>query len=71
MVARWLSQIFFRSYVFGPLGFWTMAPLHYAAEFDPFTLHPGTIQGEEGIKFYHLATLGGTMWLRVRRHRCK
>ena len=28
--------IFFRSYVFGPLGFWTMAPLHYAAKFDPF-----------------------------------
>ena len=26
----------FRSYVFGPSGFWTMAPLHYAAEFDPF-----------------------------------
>ena len=26
----------FRSYVFGPLGFWTMAPLHYAAKFDPF-----------------------------------
>ena len=29
------SQIF-RSYVFGPLGFWTMAPLRYAAKFDPF-----------------------------------
>ena len=29
------SQIF-RSYVFGPSGFWTMAPLHYAAKFDPF-----------------------------------
>ena len=26
----------FRSYVFGSLGFWTMAPLHYAAKFDPF-----------------------------------
>ena len=26
------SQIF-RSYVFGPLGFWTMAPLRYAAKF--------------------------------------
>ena len=23
-------------YVFGPLGFWTMAPLHYAAKLDPF-----------------------------------
>ena len=26
----------FRSYVFGPSGFWTMAPLRYAAKFDPF-----------------------------------
>ena len=25
-----------RTYVFGPLGFWTMAPLRYAAKFDPF-----------------------------------
>ena len=49
-------------YVFGPSGFWTMAPLRYAAKFDPFlsldcALHPGTIQGKEGIKFCHLATL--------------
>ena len=29
------SQIF-RSQVFGPSGFWTMAPLRYAAKFDPF-----------------------------------
>ena len=29
------SQIF-RSFVFGPSGFWTMAPLRYAAKFDPF-----------------------------------
>ena len=29
------SQIF-RSYVFGPSGFWTMALLRYAARFDPF-----------------------------------
>ena len=29
------SQIF-RWYVFGPSGLWTMAPLHYAAKFDPF-----------------------------------
>ena len=29
------SQIF-RSYVFGPSGFWPMAPLCYAAKFDPF-----------------------------------
>ena len=26
----------FRLYVFGPSGFWTMAPLRYAAIFDPF-----------------------------------
>ena len=26
----------FRSYVFGPSGFWTMAPLHYVAKCDPF-----------------------------------
>ena len=40
-----------------------MAPLYYAAKFDPFlglrpqALHPGAIQGKEGIKFCHLATL--------------
>ena len=28
------SQIF-RSYVFGPSGFWTMAPLRYTAKFEP------------------------------------
>ena len=27
---------FLESYVFGPSGFWTMAPLRYAAKFDPF-----------------------------------
>ena len=27
---------FLESYVFGPWGFWTMAPLRYAAKFDPF-----------------------------------
>ena len=32
-VARWPD---FRSYVFAPLGFRTMAPLRYAAKFDPF-----------------------------------
>ena len=51
----------FRSQVFGPSGFWIMAPLRYTAKFDPFlgppALHPGTIQGKEGIKFFHLATL--------------
>ena len=56
------SQVF-RSYVFGPSGFWTIAPLCYAAKFDPFlslrphALHPGAIQGKEGIKFCHLATM--------------
>ena len=36
-----------------------MALLCYASEFDrPHALHPGTIQGKEGIKFCHLATLG-------------
>ena len=46
-----------------------MAPLRYAAKFDPLlildcppphthTLHPGAIQGKEGIKFCYLATLG-------------
>ena len=65
------SQIL-RSYVFGPSGFWTIALLRYAAKFDPFlsldcaftpstlcpqALHPGAIQGKEGIKFCRLATL--------------
>ena len=27
---------FLESYMFGPSGFWTMAPLRYAAIFDPF-----------------------------------
>ena len=39
LLCPWLpdgdSQIL-RSYVFGPSGFWTMAPLRYAAKFDPF-----------------------------------
>ena len=44
-----------------------MAPLRYAAKLDPYlsldvglhprALHPGAIQGKEGIKFCHLATL--------------
>ena len=33
-------------------GFWTMAPLRYAAKRDPFPFLP-----LEGIKFCHLATL--------------
>ena len=55
-----------RSYVFGPSGFWTMAPLRYAAKFDPFLSldcarveglgaqgggRGGAIQGKEGSKF--------------------
>ena len=57
---------FLELYVFGPSGFWTMAPLRCAAKFDPFlpflglrphALRPGAIQGKEGIKFCHLATL--------------
>ena len=53
------SQIL-RSYLFGPSGFWTMAPLCCAAKFDPFlsldcALHPGAIQGKEGIKFCSVA----------------
>ena len=48
------SQIF-RSYVFGPSGFWTMAPLRYAAKFDPFGGRGGAIQGKEGIKFCSVA----------------
>ena len=35
----WLPDVYsliFRLYVFGPLGFWTMAPLRYTAKFDPF-----------------------------------
>ena len=39
-----------------------MAPLHYAAKFDPVLsldcAPTPSIQGKEGIKFCHLATLG-------------
>ena len=46
-----------------------MAPLSYAAKLDPFlsldcathALHPGAIQGKEGIQFCHLATLPGVL----------
>ena len=58
----------FRFYAFGPLGFWTMALLRYTAKFIPFlslvcvappspTLHLDAIQGKEGKKVCHLATL--------------
>ena len=40
------NQIF-RSYVFGPSGFWTMALVRYAASFDPF-LSFGLRQGGRG-----------------------
>ena len=56
------SQIL-RSHVFGPLGFLTVAPLRYKIRsllflgLRPPALHPGKIQGKEGIKFCHLATL--------------
>ena len=29
-------RIIFRLYVFGPSGFWTLAPLRCAAQFEPF-----------------------------------
>ena len=54
---------FLELHVFGPSGFWTMAPLRCAAKslsflgLRPHALHPVAIQGKEGIKFYHLATL--------------
>ena len=56
------SQIF-RSNEFGPLDFWTMAPLCYAAKFDPFLSldcapTPSNLaQSKERIRFCHLATL--------------
>ena len=32
----------------GPAGFWTMAPLHYAAKFDPFlSLDCARVEGVE------------------------
>ena len=43
-------------YVFGPLGFWTMAPLSYAAKFDLFlSLDCARVEGV--VKFCHLATM--------------
>ena len=53
----------------------TTALLRYPAKFDPFlsldcaptapTLHHATIQGKEGIKFCHLATLAHTYEWRI------
>mgnify|MGYP001409471989 CR=1 FL=1 len=52
---------FLESYVFGPSGSWTMAPLRYAAKFDTFLsldcVPTHALQGKEGIKFCYLATL--------------
>ena len=66
-VISWLPDGYIRNFkmlVFGPSGLWTMSPLRCAAKFDPFlsldcapALHPDAIQGKEGIKFCHLATL--------------
>ena len=47
-----------RSSVFGPLGFWTMAPLRYVAKFDPFlSLDCAGVEGMAARKFCHLETL--------------
>ena len=50
------SQIF-RLYVFGPSGFWTMAPLRYTAKFDTFlSPRPPTRRNpREVIKFCSVA----------------
>ena len=50
LLQAWLpdgySQIF-RSYVFGPSGFWIMALLRYAAKFDPFlSLDNARVEGK-------------------------
>ena len=51
---------FLESYVFGPSGFWTMAPLRCAAKFDPFlSLDCARVEGVGAIKFCHLATMAG------------
>ena len=50
-----------RSYMFGASFFWTMAMLHYLSfpwmALPSPALHTGAIQGKEGIKFCHMATL--------------
>ena len=56
----------FRSYVFGTSGFWTMAPLRYAAKFDPF-LFLDCARVEGGIKFCHLDFRSERFQSRVRR----
>ena len=56
------SQIF-GSYMFDPSGIWTMAPLHYTT-LRPHALHPGAIQGKEGVKFCYLATVEGSGWVK-------
>ena len=49
-----------------------MAPLRYLAKFEPLfsldcapVLHPCAIQGKEGIKFCHLATLVATALIKL------
>ena len=58
MVSDGYSQ-FFRSNVFGPSGFWTMAPLRYTGKFDPFlSLDCARVEGVGAqSKFCHLATM--------------
>ena len=58
------SQIF-RSYVSGPSGLKDYGSAMLCCKIGslpflglrPHDLHPGTVQGKEGIKFFHLATL--------------
>ena len=66
MVARFLDRMC--------LALWdgrTMAPLRYAAKFDPFlSLDCARVEGVgvEGITFCHLATLAATVTQCRRRH---
>ena len=58
----------FRSYVFGPLGFWTLASLRFAVKFDPFlSLDCAGVEGvgAQGVQFCHLATLRGRPFVRL------
>ena len=44
LLRSWLPDVYsqiFRSYAFGPSGFWTLAPLCNAAKFDPFIFLDG------------------------------
>ena len=51
---------FLELYVFGPLGLWTMAPIRYAAKFDPFlsldcALTPSTLAQSKERKGSNIA----------------